>query len=1457
MLKAELSDMHPRRLLQQGTNTSYGNPQDDFLSFEYGFLPGVAPLDNLPETHQVWDQIARDLPTNFAEGNTLEAIASLPDLGAEQDSLPDSYLCRAACLLGIFAHAYVRDAESRNNLQGGQKYKLSLPDVLEKSWIIVSRRLGRPGPCLAYRDLFLYNWKLRDTKSPRVVENLDLLVPAFGNEAERIFYMTMAEVHTRSGELIGASIELYDGVNQRETGLVRDALQSILEYLNHITFNTLLKIDPNPNSKFFVDPIIWSKTVAPFAAPTRDGELGLSGGGSPVFHLLDAIFERRQFSSQIGQELKALAAWFPPRQRQLFDILSKISLKNFVHESGSSELMGLYRQAFEAYAGERGWFGVHRLKTYGYMELGFKAGRTTTNGGFEGEIEKRSWEELDDSLDESRKERLTEMPNSCPYARRGSISPTFEGQEGLARKVRLNFDGQGLRYQPGDHMGVFAFNSDELIARTLRSLNATGKETIKLSPAWVEFLNNLGVASHGKIELRSFLGYAQLRPVLRSVAKILYRLSNSSDLKHMIENREEDQFELWNVLEMANNLRFDVRRLLKAEPWQADSISRIVPPSRQRLYSISSAVSGTDHSAIDLTVGRLSYQSNSELLPSQTNHGVASGFLTGRSRQQIKFPVGIIRPTRFSLPGDPERPVAMFAGGTGISPFRAFWQARASRSAIDNWLFFGTRSESQFYYKDEITAAVKENRLSVHAIFSRCDRQVISESDESGVSRIVVRDSKRGYIDKVFDDTRSSDVLWQMLLDKNQGGKQGYFYICGHTGFAHTVMQGLGRLIARRLPQATGVDDMRVKQMIRNLIADGRLKQDVFTTFAPVNTAGVLDYKIYDNSEIAKHNNPQNGYWMVIQGQVYDVSEFAQLHPGGHQLLFANAGLDATRSYEKAEHHLNPEVHSMLDLYKIGRVRRIDCGEEWGIAVNPANSQTSFAYATARKLGTAFVTLEQLFKEWVRFLFSIVEIENSLHNNYTLATSDLFGLNGRKSDTALHAQLLLEVHGFLCDSLIPDKLGFGLHRLWCLTTGLCDEDADITFMENELRGLLRVIRTVKWDPVFRYFVLEPNNNSEFNRARSAYIEALVLADKAFLREFKEALIESVAVFEEHQRQTLTHGGDRLVSSLESLPRLVAQYIDQLQSISRKFESHSIHQSTGAEMEKIAVIGTGIQGTAIVNKLLEINRTVYISDLHADRMQTCVGKGAIECESAGEAIRSAEITLVIVNAGSAQAELLCDPVVQREISSQKVIVQMGNSSVEDTQRAASAVRNSGGRFVEAVIMGPTDMILQGNCPLAYTGDDDLLRDLSRLFDTTGDLIPVGTEAGQAAAFNIAVLTAIYSSIHGFALASAMIEKSSLDRSLWLGFVKKSVIGNAGGFLAEFIDPAHFQTRDYSLVGPCQVKNSGASEEINMLAQHATGQGLSDSMLTAMSALHRRAMQKNAESDWTSFYDELFG
>ncbi|GES63801.1 cytochrome b5 [Aspergillus terreus] len=74
---------------------------------------------------------------------------------------------------------------------------------------------------------------------------------------------------------------------------------------------------------------------------------------------------------------------------------------------------------------------------------------------------------------------------------------------------------------------------------------------------------------------------------------------------------------------------------------------------------------------------------------------------------------------------------------------------------------------------------------------------------------------------------------------------------------------------------------------------------------------------LYSREQVAEHNKAGD-FWMIINQEVYDVTEFESEHPGGGKVLLKVAGKDATREFQK--YHRNAILQRYKERLLIGVV---------------------------------------------------------------------------------------------------------------------------------------------------------------------------------------------------------------------------------------------------------------------------------------------------------------------------------------------------------------------------------------------------------------------------------------------------------------------------------------------------------------------------------------------------------
>mmetsp|Transcript_12882 Transcript_12882/g.29153 ORF Transcript_12882/g.29153 Transcript_12882/m.29153 type:complete len:525 (-) Transcript_12882:81-1655(-) len=88
------------------------------------------------------------------------------------------------------------------------------------------------------------------------------------------------------------------------------------------------------------------------------------------------------------------------------------------------------------------------------------------------------------------------------------------------------------------------------------------------------------------------------------------------------------------------------------------------------------------------------------------------------------------------------------------------------------------------------------------------------------------------------------------------------------------------------------------------------------STAAVQSTSSAAPTRMISMDELKKHNKPGDA-WVSINGDVYDVSKFAKLHPGGELILMEHVGGDVTEVFYSYHMH---EVIQKQQRLKIGRL---------------------------------------------------------------------------------------------------------------------------------------------------------------------------------------------------------------------------------------------------------------------------------------------------------------------------------------------------------------------------------------------------------------------------------------------------------------------------------------------------------------------------------------------------------
>ena len=549
---------------------------------------------------------------------------------------------------------------------------------------------------------------------------------------------------------------------------------------------------------------------------------------------------------------------------------------------------------------------------------------------------------------------------------------------------------------------------------------------------------------------------------------------------------------------------------------------------------------GANADELALTIGGLHYRTDeSEVSHAGDRWGTASAFLTrlclGESASTGRVSIKVVHPPRFSLPADPSRPVVLIAGGTGISPMRGMIDERMqTEGAGKTWLFFGTREREDFYYQAELEPLVAAGKLDVRVAFSQADTAAQFDAE---TGHFEFRSGTRQHLDHEMLKEENARLLWELLRSPQDGGQGAYFYLCGRTAFANTILDTIQAIITHFTDVETG------RQMLYRLVGEDRFMLEIFTTYAGAHFGE--DKQQIAISEVVLHNDDLHGFWIIIGGRVYDMNEFNHMHPGGAKIIQSYSGMDGTQAYQKVEHHINSEVDAMLGMYELGVLQMPDFGQAWGVALSNKGLRT--------------ITLRDAFYAWVDVLFMIVEIENAVLNDFRIRNEPFTDIE--TSDHVLLTPSKVQQFGLAHERLVTGYLdhvlGEPMQTLWALTVGLLGaQDLDARWMHSRLTeigasdaaqrviGLAHTLRErIKADDG-RLTATDSACEAHYG----AFCDALEAADRGLIRSLKLTVREGVRVFEELQRDTIQQGSERLIAALQNIPAVLEAFYQDGESL---------------------------------------------------------------------------------------------------------------------------------------------------------------------------------------------------------------------------------------------------------------------------------------------------------------------
>ncbi|EMO2289814.1 NADPH-dependent assimilatory sulfite reductase flavoprotein subunit [Klebsiella variicola] len=373
--------------------------------------------------------------------------------------------------------------------------------------------------------------------------------------------------------------------------------------------------------------------------------------------------------------------------------------------------------------------------------------------------------------------------HTSPYTKEAPLSATLSVNQKITgrdsekdvRHIEIDLGDSGLRYQPGDALGVWYQNDPQLVKELVELLWLKGDEPVTVDGKTLPLAQALE-------------WHFELTVNTATIVENYATLTRSESLLPLVGDKAQLQ-QYAAATPIVDMVRFSPAQL------DAEALIGLLRPLTPRLYSIASSQAEVE-SEVHVTVGVVRYE-----IEGRARAGGASSFLADRVEEDGEVRVFIEHNDNFRLPANPETPVIMIGPGTGIAPFRAFMQQRAADGAQGkNWLFFGNPHFTEdFLYQVEWQSYVKEGLLTrIDLAWSRDQQQ-----------KVYVQDKLR----------EQGAELWRWI---NDGA---HIYVCGD---ANRMAKDVEHTLLEVIAEYGAMDAEAADEFLSELRVERRYQRDVY-----------------------------------------------------------------------------------------------------------------------------------------------------------------------------------------------------------------------------------------------------------------------------------------------------------------------------------------------------------------------------------------------------------------------------------------------------------------------------------------------------------------------------------------------------------------------------------------------------------------------------------------------------
>ncbi len=270
------------------------------------------------------------------------------------------------------------------------------------------------------------------------------------------------------------------------------------------------------------------------------------------------------------------------------------------------------------------------------------------------------------------------------------------------------------------------------------------------------------------------------------------------------------------------------------------------------------------------------------------------------------------------------------------------------------------------------------------------------------------------------------------------------------------------------------------------------------------------------------------------------------------------------------------------------------------------------------------------------------------------------------------------------------------------------------------------------------------------------------------------------------------------------------------------------------------------GNPLAVRLIEAGHKISVYNRSIEKTENLRSSGAVVYKDSTEAIENSDTIFFMVSEGKVVRSLLL-PNDTPELKG-KTVIQMSTISPKESIELAEQVKQAGGRYIEAPVLGSIQQVKEGSLFVMLAGDLNVIEEYKPLLKIFGELIYVG-EVGKAAALKLALNQLIASLTSAFSISLGIVLKENIDVNIFMDILRRSALyaptfdKKLSNMINRNFEPTNFPTKHLL-------------KDVDLVLEEADSLNIEAANLEGVRKIIEQAIKLGlAEKDYSSIYNAI--